>query len=579
MLLSPTGESFLPAVIFTILFRSSGPSRLQPCKCNKNTLIKKDHAPDVPEEAIIWNFGIKALSLDSAKDSLLGKMQNLDSIDLSGTQRRAVMKLAVELVKADDRIHSKEVMVLDELQSVLGLDQQELDLIHYLSLESAVDCLKELDKDPTDGLINLFNEIMCSDNDIDFEENLLLSSISMSCDSGSRDWCRILSANAIESEAPEKQIVFLESRASEAAHLVLDDKYDNLLISKAFGDIGIEFFYLPDILREFDRHLDESDRFGLLKRSMEYLVPAGDKIKLNHLKESLTALDTRAFYHLILSRFGIDPERIPYTAFLLMRIRDSHILDDSDTLRRTVDFLCIDISSEVKKRILTFVSRFDEKRDRLSYKGYYKFLYDYLSAEAKFTNPISINSKGDFTLESGDTIRFKSAPQAKTLYMLLLSRGDKGISQTDFNKAVSFLKELNINEYLTSTGDLDLPRFKEILAGKDDEYARVILDTIAIYRSFSTKDSGKKDFLEYVQSILRHRSSLKTYINTGFASARKLANPEQYLVSFNPDTKTYSVSASPSLFTVSSECSSSIPLTDSPLWKTAFLSTHTKNQK
>ena len=58
-------------------------------------------------------------------------MQNLDSIDLSATQRRAVMKLAVELVKADDRIHSKEVAVLDKLQSGLGLDQEELDLTHY----------------------------------------------------------------------------------------------------------------------------------------------------------------------------------------------------------------------------------------------------------------------------------------------------------------------------------------------------------------------------------------------------------------------------------------------------------------
>lgn len=95
---------------------------------------------------------------------------------------------------------------------------------------------------------------------------------------GSRDWCKIISADATESEASEKQIVFLESRTSEAARLVLDDKYDNLLIPKAFGDIGIEFFYLPDILRDFDCHLDEKDKFGLLKRSMEYLVPAGSHL-------------------------------------------------------------------------------------------------------------------------------------------------------------------------------------------------------------------------------------------------------------------------------------------------------------
>ena len=100
-------------------------------------------------------------------------MLNLDSINLGGTQRRAVMKLAVELVKADDRIHSKEVAVLDELQSMLGLEQEELDLIHYLSLENAVECLNDLDEDSTERVTGLFKDIMCSDNDIDFEENLL----------------------------------------------------------------------------------------------------------------------------------------------------------------------------------------------------------------------------------------------------------------------------------------------------------------------------------------------------------------------------------------------------------------------
>lgn len=494
-------------------------------------------------------------------------MLNLDSINLGGTQRRAVMKLAVELVKADDRIHSKEVAVLDELQSMLGLEQEELDLIHYLSLENAVECLNDLDEDSTERVTGLFKDIMCSDNDIDFEENLLLSSISMSCGIGSRDWCRILSTGAPESEVPEKQIVFLESKVSEAAHLVLDDKYDNLLISKAFGDIGIEFFYLPDIVREFVKNLEEDDKSGLFQRSMEYLVPAGDKIKLNHLKESLATLDTGTFYHLILSRFNIAPERIPYPAFLLTKIRDSHILDDSDTMRRTVDFLCINLSSEVKKRILAFVSRFDERRDLLSYKGYYRFLYDYLSSEAKTANPITINAKGDFILESGDIIRFKSAPQAKTLYLLLLSRGGKGISQADFNKAVSFLKALDINEYLTTSGDFDFPRFNEYLAGKADEYAHLILDTITIYSTLSTKDCRKKNYLEYIQSILQHRSSLKTYINTGFASARKLANPELFMVRFDIEALTYSIPASPSLFTSSLEGSSTVPMTDSPLWK------------
>ena len=496
-------------------------------------------------------------------------MLRADHIDLGGIQRRAVMKIAVELVKADSRIHSKEVELLDELQKCLRLSQEEMDLTHYLSLENAVGSLDSLDEGRIREIINLFNRIMCSDNDIDFEENLLLSSISMSCDTSSRDWCGILSVMATETEAPEKQIVFLEKETSATARQVLDDKYDNLLISKAFSDIGLEFFYLPDIIGEFSPSLADDDRLDLLRRSMEYIVPAGDRLKLNNLKESLAALDNRTFYHIILSRFNIEPDRIPFPAFLMIKIRDSHILDDSDNLRRMVDFLCIDISSEVKKRILTFVSRFDRRRELLSYSGYHKFLFDYLSSESKTSNPVTINSKGEFLLESGDggSIRFESAPQAVTLYLLLLSRGRRGISQATFTQATDFLKCLDVNEYLNASGDLDLGRLTNSLTRKDDEYASVILDTITIYRMFSTKDNRKKNFLGYIQRILLHRSSLKTYINSGFASSSRLANPEHFMVSFNPDLKTYSVSASPSLFLARLGGDSPAPLTETPFWK------------
>lgn len=521
-----------------------------------------------------WVRLIKTLSLDIPEKPgdgiyLKRQMSRPDFINLSGIQRRAVMKIAIELVKADSRIHSKEVGLLDELQKSLELSQEELDLTHYLSLESAVSCLDTLDEKTTTRVINLFKEIMCADNDIDFEENLLLSSISMSCDTASRNWCRILSVNATESGAPARQIVFLERETTAAAREVLGDKYDNLLISKAFGDIGFEFFYLPDIIEKFGRHFEDGDRFELLKRSMEYIAPAGDRIKLNNLRRSLAELDTKTFYHIILSRFDIDPDRIPYPAFLLVKIRESHILDDANTMRRMVDFLCIDISSEVKRRILDFVSRFDKKRNLLSYDGYHRFLFDYLSSESKNSNPITINSKGEFILgtEEGGTIRFKSAPQAATLYILLLSRGKSGVPQTDFDKAANFLKTPEVSGCVTSGGELDLPRLTRLLDDKDDEYAKVLLDTITIYRTFSTKDSDKASFLGYIEGIFRHRSSLKTYINTGFASSPRLANPDHFTVGFNPVLKTYSVSASPSLFLARLDAGAPCPLTETSFWK------------
>lgn len=496
-------------------------------------------------------------------------MTDFETIDLNGIQRRAVMKIAVELVKADSRIHTKEVGLLDRLQSGLGLEQKELDLTHYLSLENAVECLKGLEDGPTDRIISLFNEIIRADDDISFDENLLLASISMSCGTASREWCGLLSVNAAETEVPDRQIVFLEREVSETARLVFGDKYDNLLISKAFGDIGLDFFYLPDIIKEFSLRFEESERFDLLKRSMEYIVPAGDKIKLNNLKDSLMSLDSRTFYHIILSRFDIAPDRIPYPAFLLVKVRDSQMLDDSDTMRRMVDFLYLDISSEVKKRILSFVSMFDKKRGLLSYNGYHKFLFDYLSSESKTANPITINAKGEFLLESGNdgAIRFESGPQAVTLYLALMRRGGCGVTQSVFRKAIDFLESLDSDDRLTASGELDLARLTKELAGKGEEYADLIIDAIAIYGTFSTKDSRQRNFLGYIKRILKHRSSLKTYINIGFSSARKLANAEHYMVSFNPDLKAYSVSASPSHFLVRLGSAAPCPLTDTDLWK------------
>ena len=42
---------------------------------------------------------------------------------LTSIQKRALLKIAIELVKADNKIHSKEVSVLNRLQEDLGLPQ------------------------------------------------------------------------------------------------------------------------------------------------------------------------------------------------------------------------------------------------------------------------------------------------------------------------------------------------------------------------------------------------------------------------------------------------------------------------
>ena len=490
---------------------------------------------------------------------------------LTPLQKRAVFKIAVDLIKADNRIHNKEISILDSLQETLALAQDELDMIHYITLEEAVRTLRDMDEESSDEAIELFNSIMRADSDISFKENLLLTAVNMSCSTDSKGWVHVITSMATESKVSDDQIVFLEKEYSPKTHEVLDDKYDNLLISKAFADIGLQLFYLPTVLNELGLRDEEknivSKRFGLLQKSMSYLMPSGNKSKVENVERILDSFDTATFFKVVLTGLNLTPDLFPYDSFLLIKVRESIVLDDNNNGREAVDFLCIDISDQVKKRILEFVSNFNEQSSMLPYEGYYKMLYDHLSSESKITSSVLIEQDMHFMMENlgGVKIAFESSPQSRTFYLLLLQYGKKGVSQNIINKAVDYLQNVNADD-LCPDGAFNIETVKQNLLEMDTEWGLLIYNTITIYQSVSTKDEQKSNYLSYICSILNHRSSLKTYINKGFSEIDGLANPEQYHVRFDKEFNTYRVDASASLFFCRQD-GKRIPLSSSTLWK------------
>ncbi|MCQ2146311.1 MAG: hypothetical protein MJZ16_02215 [Bacteroidales bacterium] len=494
----------------------------------------------------------------------------LHKLNLSSVQKRATLKLAVDLVKADNIIHSKEISVLESIQKGLGLSQAEIDLIHYITLSEAISVIREMEDDSLNCILSLFNHIMKADSDIDFEENLLLSTINMACLPNSKNWANIVSAENLDSSIPDRQIIYLEKKHSADAHRVLDDMYDNLLISKALGDIGFELFYLPNVIKSLGVTSSvetQNDIFHLLQKSMEFLVPSGDKIKVNNLKNTLSNYTIEAFFKVFISRYGLDPDIFPSEAFILIKVRDNNILDDENVMRPVVDFLCLDISSDIKKRILEFVSYFDEKPSLLPYDGYFKLLYDELSCEAKLSCDITIDKSLNFCIEELGMrkIAFESSPQARTLYLLLLSRGKNGIHQSLFIKGISLLKSLDIDSF-SEDGCFDIDLLKDHLRKLRTAEAYLVLNTISIYQTVSTKDEHKLTFINYITSILSHRSSLKTYVNKAFGSIVELANPEQYFIKYNKESDYYYLEVSPSRFKLLGNNGEYVQLQDSWFW-------------
>lgn len=475
-------------------------------------------------------------------------IKDLSGLGLSYMHKLSVLRLAVDLIKADNQIFGEEIAVLTALQEQFDLSQQDVDGIHYITLQQAVEALKDLDAAAADAVVALMNEIMCVDNDIDYEENILLTSVKMSIADRSKGWCNVISASNVMDETSKKQIMYLEDQPAEPAHRVFDDKYDRLLITKAFNDLGLDFFYLPDAIGGMNASGGIGDRTNssLLKTAMRYLVPSA---MASSEEGDEGAFNPHEFYYFLLSRYNISPEVLGTHSFLMLKIRDSYYLDDDNNLAKAVDFFVLDLGEDVKKRIYKFVSNFDKKGNPISYEGCYKILCDYLSSEAKTVSHVVLDARYEFRLKDPQRthVAFESSPQARTFYLLLLKYGDAGISQQLFDEALELLRRTDRNMYM-SDGAFDLGGFMSFLRGEDTDVSGLIYNAIVIYSAISTKDTENVKFLDYIEKIFHYRSALKHYINKGFADVEKLSGLADFSVTFDSQLKVYRVPVNLSKF-------------------------------
>lgn len=492
-------------------------------------------------------------------------------ISLTDIQKRALFKIAVDLVKADKQIHRDEVTLLDRLQRTCGIEAGDLEFIHYISLQQALACLQGLTEQTKRDVLAVLGSVVGVDNDIDNRENLLLAAVRLSLEESSRDWCTVVSSSDIEAECLSEQIVYLERSEQSEVSSVLNDKYDYLLLTKALGDVGLQLFYLPNVVAQLEQQWnhtgEQNGNFDFLRRSMEFIVPVGDRARLADLNSTLSKMDIKTFYKVVCARYNMEIGTIPYDGFLMVKVGENYILEDDGRLVKMVDFLCIDISRSVKQRILHFVHQLERTVDLINYQGYYRLLYDYLSSEAKIVSSVVIDSRGDIRLAdlNNELLRFESAPQAKSFYLLLLKYGRAGVSQECFDKALGYLNNVEIEQLLDSD-HFSVEGVKQSLLNYKSDWANLIYNLVVIYEHLSTKDSGKSSFMNYISKIIQHRSTLKNYVNTGFAEVHNLANREQYTVKFDKSSKSYYVELPASLVYVEQQ-QRLTPIAEHNMWR------------
>lgn len=483
--------------------------------------------------------------------------ERINSMGLGATHKRSLFKVAVDLMKADNQIHGNEITLLSQLQEACDMPASGLEMMHYVSLQQAIDNLLTLSDEAREIIVECLERIISIDSNVDSREMLLFSAVKLALLPVSSGWSRVVTSSHMNAECAMNQMVYLEQERNESVYRIMDDKYQSLLLTKALSDAGYEFFFLPRVIADLQQRwsgFDEGgDSLALLRRSLEFIAPTGDHSKIINLRSVLNDMTTSTFYKVVSSRYGIGAEQVGYGAFVMVKIQDDYLLNDDGEVLRHADFLCLDVGEAMVERILQFLMAISRPTYQLSYEGYHRLLYDYLGSESKIMSTILIDRHNNFILRDldGRKVRFESAPQAKSFYLLLLSYGKAGIDQKCFNEAIDYLTGDEVAPQVES-GQLDAVELKERLLGMGTAWAYLIYNLITLYDAISTKDEEQRGFMGRIVSILRHRSSLKNYLNSGFGSVYDLDHKESYCVQFCNSTRSYYVELSQSLIWVES---------------------------
>ena len=146
--------------------------------------------------------------------------------------------------------------------------------------------------------------------------------------------------------------------------------------------------------------------------------------------------------------------------------------------------------------------------------------------------------------------------------------GAAGISQVTFETAFEYLEKIKAE---LSDSLWNYEAFMSHLEKTYEEHTVLIYRIMSIYTCVSTKNPTNVGFLNYIINIIKHRSTLKNYINNGFRSAAHLADKENYYVQFNQDSKSYYVSQDMSLFAMEEGMGNTVSLSKSRLWQNMYL--------
>lgn len=302
----------------------------------------------------------------------------LNFIVMKNSEKTALVRILVDLIKADRIIDTGEMVFCDEMRRKYNFTQDNEIAAMSMSFADAILILNDADISTRATILSDCENATVSDGFCAHSEALLLISLIQTLGNVDSECANVISIPKQSISVNDSTVLYVESKFDKDINRQIIESYRH--IYKEFLFSGFQFIYIPNILH----HYKETDR-KLFKQMISFLAPSYSADGINNIIDGLLSMTTENFCKDILcNRLGIKSLR-SVNPSLLIKIGNNYVGGVEYS-----NFLILEIENDFLKFTNTFVDKFSsmlssdtltvpvgkEANNQYLYYGFYKQLLD-----------------------------------------------------------------------------------------------------------------------------------------------------------------------------------------------------------
>lgn len=341
---------------------------------------------------------------------------------MKNSEKTAVVRIFVDLIKADRIIDTGEMVFYDEMRKKYNFAQDNEVAAMAMSFSEAISILKESVGDLRKEVLSDCANATVSDGFCAHSEALLLIALRQAWDDESEN-VSVISIPKKSFSVDDSTVLYVESKFNNNTNRQIVDNYRN--VYKEFLFSGFRFVYIPNVIH----HYKETDK-GLFHKMISFLAPSFSKDGVERVVDGLLTMTTESFCKDILcNRLNLGNLR-EVNPSLLIKIGNNYVGEVEYS-----NLLCIEIENDFMDFVKKFVDDFSsmlssdtltmhidrEADNQYLYYGFYKQLLDIFLVRKNVRSRIIIDpNREEILLPDIDQKLNGVSRRDKAMYVLFL---------------------------------------------------------------------------------------------------------------------------------------------------------------